>query len=174
MPSLYRVCDVVRIGDCPPDLKAMSPAFTIRHITVADALAVRLDVLRRGTPSQDATYDGDDEPHTAHIGAAIGNRVVATSTWLIRPWQYDTTTTAVQLRGMAVLDEMQNSGVGHALVDAGMTHAHTVGARYVWAKARDSALYFYERCGFHIVDEQFIEPVSGMPHHLVLRETVTA
>ena len=73
MPSLYRVCDVVRIGDCPPDLKAMSSAFTIRHITVADALAVRLDVLRRGTPSQDAAYDGDDEPHTAHIGAAIGN-----------------------------------------------------------------------------------------------------
>ena len=56
---------------------------------------------------------------------------------------------------------------------AGMAHAQTVGARYVWAKARDSALYFYERCGFHIVDEQFIEPVSGMPHHLVLRETVT-
>jgi GNAT superfamily N-acetyltransferase len=152
----------------------MSPAFTIRHITVADALAVRLDVLRRGTLSQDATYDGDDEPHTAHIGAAIGNRVVATSTWLIRPWQYDTTAMAIQLRGMAVLDEMQNSGVGHALVDAGMTHAHTVGARYVWAKARDSALYFYERCGFHIVDEQCIEPASGMPHHLVLRETVTA
>jgi N-acetylglutamate synthase-like GNAT family acetyltransferase len=75
---------------------------------------------------------------------------------------------------MAVLDEMQNSGVGHALIDAGMAHAHSVGARYVWAKARDSALYFYERCGFHIVDEQFIEPASGMPHHLVLRETVTA
>ena len=151
----------------------MSPAFTIRHINVADALAVRLDVLRRSTPSQDAAYDGDDEPHTAHIGAAIGNRVVATSTWLIRPWQYDTTAMAIQLRGMAVLDEMQNSGFGHALIDAGMAHAQSVGARYVWAKARDSALYFYERCGFHIVDEQFIEPVSGMPHHLVLRETVT-
>lgn len=173
MPSLHRVCDVVRIGDCPPELKAMSPAFTIRRITVADALAVRLDVLRRGTPSQDAAYDGDDEPHTAHIGAALGNRVVATSTWLMRPWQHDTTAMAVQLRGMAVLDEMQNTGVGHALIDAGMDHAHSVGARYVWAKARDSALYFYERCGFHIVDEQFIEPASGLPHHLVLRETVT-
>ena len=174
MPSLYRVCDVVRIGDCQPELTAMSSAFTIRHITVAEALPVRLDVLRRGTPSQDATYDGDDEPHTAHIGATISNRVVATSTWLIRPWQHDTTTTAVQLRGMAVLDEMQNTGVGHALIDAGMAHAYSVGARYVWAKARDSALYFYERCGFHIVDEQFIESVSGLPHHLVLRETVTA
>lgn len=174
MPSLYRVCDVVRKGDSPPDLMAMPPTFAIRHITVAEALPVRLDVLRRGTPSQDAAYDGDDEPHTAHIGATIGDRVVATSTWLIRPWQHDITAMAVQLRGMAVLDEMQNTGVGHALIDAGMTHAHSIGARYVWAKARDSALYFYERCGFHIVDEQFIEPVSGMAHHLVLRETVTA
>jgi len=153
---------------------AMPPTFVIRHITVAEAMPVRINVLRRGTPSQDAAYDGDDEPHTAHIGAVIGDRVVATSTWLMRPWQHDTTATAVQLRGMAVLDEMQNTGVGHALIDAGMTHAHSVGARYVWAKARDSALYFYERCGFHIVDEQFLEPASGLPHHLVLRETVTA
>lgn len=174
MPSLYRVCDVVRQGCQPPELNAMSPAFTIQNITVAEAMPVRINVLRRGTPSQDAAYDGDDEPHTAHIGGIIGDRVVATSTWLMRPWQHDTTATAVQLRGMAVLDEMQNTGVGHALIDAGMTHAHSVGARYVWAKARDSALYFYERCGFHIVDEQFLEPASGLPHHLVLRETVTA
>ena len=174
MSSLHRVCDVVRQGCQPPELNAMSPAFTIRHITVAEAMPVRLGVLRRGTPSQDATYDGDDEPHTAHIGATISDRVVATSTWLMRPWQHDTTTTAVQLRGMAVLDEMQNSGVGPAIIDAGMAHAHSVGARYVWAKARDSALYFYERCGFHIVGDQFTEPASGLPHHLVLRETVTA
>ncbi len=153
---------------------AMPPTFVIRHITVADALPVRLDVLRRGTPSQDAAYDGDDEPHTTHIGATIGDRVVATSTWLIRPWQHDPATTAVQLRGMAVLDEMQNTGVGHALIDAGISHTYSVGARYVWAKARDSALYFYERCGFVIVGGQFTEPASGLPHHLVLFATVTA
>jgi hypothetical protein len=41
-------------------------------------------------------------------------------------------------------------------------------ARYVWAKARDSALDFYLRCNFRVVGEQFIEPASGMPHHLVV------
>ncbi|MFM8970326.1 MAG: GNAT family N-acetyltransferase, partial [Actinomycetota bacterium] len=71
---------------------------------------------------------------------------------------------------MAVLDEMQNSGVGRALIDAGVAHARTLGARYVWAKARDSAIYFYERCGFTVVGEQFMEPASGMPHHLVVFE----
>jgi predicted GNAT family N-acyltransferase len=40
----------------------------------------------------------------------------------------------------------------------------------VWAKARDSALDFYLRCGFRVVGEQFMEPASGMPHHLVVRE----
>jgi GNAT superfamily N-acetyltransferase len=86
----------------------------------------------------------------------------------MRLWQNDTEALAVQLRGMAVLDSAQNTGVGKALLDAGIAHARSIGARYVWAKARDSALYFYERCGFSVEGEQFIEPASGVPHHLVV------
>lgn len=143
-------------------------AFTIRRITLEEATPVRLDVLRRGTPSRLATYDGDSEPTTVHIGAELSGSVVATSTWLMRPWPDDAQSPAVQLRGMAVLDSMQNTGVGKALIDAGIAHAHERGARYVWAKARDSALYFYERRGFAVEGEQFIEPASGVPHHLVV------
>ncbi len=145
-----------------------SPSFVVRRITLEEATPVRLDVLRRGTPSRDATYDGDNEPSALHIGAEMSGAVIATSTWLMRPWQNDTEALAVQLRGMAVLDSAQNTGVGKALIDAGIAHARSIGARYVWAKARDSALYFYERCGFSVEGEQFIEPASGVPHHLVV------
>lgn len=148
----------------------MNTRYTVRPITLAETQAVRLNVLRRGTPSREANYDGDGDASTVHIGAEKDGRVVATSTWLVVPWQLDTSVSAVQLRGMAVLDDLQNSGVGRALIKAGIAHAQTIGARYVWAKARDSAIYFYERCGFSVVGDQFIEPASGMPHHLVVLE----
>ncbi len=147
--------------------------FVVRRITLEQAIPVRLDVLRRGTPSQDANYDGDAEPTTAHIGAVVADHlpsVVATSTWLMRPWSADPTRGAVQLRGMAVLDDFQNTGVGAALIAAGIAHALASNATYVWAKARDSALYFYERRGFTVDGDQFMEPASGVPHHLVVLE----
>ncbi|MFZ9903334.1 MAG: GNAT family N-acetyltransferase [Ilumatobacteraceae bacterium] len=147
-----------------------SPSFIVRRISLDEALPVRLDVLRRGTPARDAAYDGDHESTTVHIGAALldSHSIVATSTWLVRPWPGDQDPLAVQLRGMAVRDAMQNTGVGRALIDAGIAHARSLGARWVWAKARDSALYFYERCAFSVEGEQFIEPASGVPHHLVV------
>ncbi len=144
------------------------PLFHVGHITLAQAMPVRLNVLRRGTPSRDAAYDGDNDPDTVHIGAMIENRVVATSTWLVASWPNDATERAVQLRGMAVLDEVQHSGVGQALIAAGQAHARSLSAVYVWAKARDTAISFYERCGFMVVGDQFMEPASGLPHHLVL------
>ncbi|MFM7047569.1 MAG: GNAT family N-acetyltransferase [Actinomycetota bacterium] len=146
----------------------MNNSFVVRRLSLEETKPVRLDVLRRGTPSREANYDGDDEPSSVHIGAEVAGIVVATSTWLVVPWQNDESAIAVQLRGMAVSDQMQNTGVGRALIEAGVEHARSLGARYIWAKARDSAIYFYERCGFVVVGDEFVEPASGMPHHLVV------
>jgi hypothetical protein len=40
----------------------------------------------------------------------------------------------------------------------------------VWARARDNALYFYERNGFATVGDQFIDEATGLGHHLVMIE----
>jgi len=39
----------------------------------------------------------------------------------------------------------------------------------VWARARDSALYFYERRGFEVHGDGFMDEPTAMPHHIVLR-----
>lgn len=142
----------------------------VTRIDLADAQPLRIAVLRRGTPAKTAVYDGDEHPDTVHIGARADDAVVATSTWIRAAWQEAPAAPAVQLRGMAVDDSLQGTGVGRKLIEAGIDHARTLGARFVWAKARDSALDFYLRCGFRVVGEQFMEPASGMPHHLVVRE----
>jgi predicted N-acetyltransferase YhbS len=148
----------------------MSSDAVVERLGLADIQALRVAVLRRGTPATTAVYDGDDLPTTVHIGARRDGVVVATSTWIHAAWPHDPALPAVQLRGMAVDDSLQGTGIGRRLIHAGLAHAREVGARVVWAKARDSALAFYERCEFQVVGDQFIEPASGMPHHLVVRE----
>lgn len=146
----------------------MGSAVVVQRIALEDTKAIRTEVLRRGTPSREANYDGDSNPQTVHLGAVSDGAIVATSTWLRAPWPNDSSAVAVQLRGMAVLDSFQGKGIGRLLVMEGIEHARSLDARYVWAKARDTAIAFYEGCGFVVVGEQFTEPASGLPHHLVL------
>jgi len=151
-------------------MSSKSSEVEVTRIELVDAQPLRIAVLRRGTPAKTAVYEGDEHPDTVHIGARAGGEIVATSTWMRAPWQEAPDAPAVQLRGMAVDDSLQGTGVGRRLIDAGLNHARSVGARFVWAKARDSALEFYVRCGFRVVGDQFTEPASGMPHHLVVME----
>jgi GNAT superfamily N-acetyltransferase len=76
----------------------------------------------------------------------------------------------VQLKGMAVDDTLQGGSLGAALIEHGITHARSGGARLVGARARDSALYFYERRGFAVTGDGFMDEPTGMPHHIVTRE----
>ncbi|MFM8775778.1 MAG: GNAT family N-acetyltransferase, partial [Actinomycetota bacterium] len=74
----------------------------------------------------------------------------------------------VQLRGMAVDTTHQSNGLGKLMLQAGVDRAKENGAKYVWAKARDSALNFYLRNGFSVHGEGFTEEVTQLPHHIVV------
>ena len=47
------------------------------------------------------------------------------------------------------------------------------GARYASANARDTALRFYQDHGFGVLGDGFVEPVTRLPHHLVVRRLGT-
>jgi hypothetical protein len=38
----------------------------------------------------------------------------------------------------------------------------------VWARARDSALRFYQNNGFAVEGDAFMDEATGMSHHLVV------
>ncbi len=140
-------------------------------ILASETYDLRTAVLRADTPTSDPKYAEDSKPGTVHLGIFDENKnLIATSTWVINPWQEDLSAMAIQLRGMAVATIHQKSGLGKLLLDAGITHAKTHNAKYVWAKARDSALNFYLRNNFVSVGDGFTEGVTQMPHHLVVRE----
>ena len=141
------------------------------ELQTSETYDLRTAVLRADTPTSDPKYAEDTKQGTVHLGIFDENKtLIATSTWVINPWQQDLSSPAVQLRGMAVATSHQKSGLGKLLLDAGIVHAKTLDAKYIWAKARDSALDFYLRNNFVSVGNGFTEGVTQMPHHLVVKK----
>jgi GNAT superfamily N-acetyltransferase len=142
----------------------------VQQLPLEQVLGLRVRVLRRGTPFTHANYPEDSYPDAVHFGIVRDDDVIATSTWFTKECPKVPGVPAVQLKGMAVDDTLQGGGLGAALIEHGITHARSLGARLVWARARDSALYFYERRGFAVTGDGFMDEPTGMPHHIVTRE----
>lgn len=145
-----------------------SESFVVEELTLDDVLALRLAVLRKGTPSTSAHYDEDNDEITRHLGVRIDNVVVACSTWALRPFPPAPSDYSMQLKGMAVADHLQTSGLGRLVLVAGVDHARRVGCNVVWARARNTAIGFYQRNGFEVVGDEFIDAATALPHHLVM------
>ena len=143
--------------------------FEVVELDTAGTYDLRRRILRAGTPSTDVTYRQDDLPGTFHLGATLDGVLVGVSSWAVEEWPDEPGTPALRLRGMAVEAELQGTGAGAVLVADGLARAEAGGARLVWATARDSVLGFYERCGFEVVGEGFVDGPTARPHHTVVR-----
>ena len=146
----------------------MTNEYFVEEVPTDEVLVLRMAVLRDGTPSQDPRYADDDTEGSVNLGIRESGILVACSTWLPRPWPLDIDASATQLRGMAVAKHLQSKGLGNILLQAGITRAKAHESTYVWARARDRAMYFYERNGFETIGDQFIDEASGLGHHLVM------
>ncbi len=140
----------------------------VAEVPTSEVLVLRMSVLRDGTPSQDPRYAEDDTEGSVHLGIRESGVLIACSTWLPRPWPLDVDVPATQLRGMAVAKHLQSKGLGRILLQAGIDRAASTGSTYVWARARDNALYFYEKNRFTTIGDQFIDEATGLGHHLVM------
>ena len=149
----------------------MTNDYFVEEVPTDEVLVLRMAVLRDGTPSQDPRYAEDDTEGSAHLGIRESGVLIACSTWLPRPWPLDVDVPATQLRGMAVAKHLQSKGLGRILLRAGIDRSKSLDSTYVWARARDNALYFYERNSFTTVGDQFIDDATGLGHHLVMLKT---
>lgn len=101
---------------------------------------------------------GDEDPHSHHLLALEGDRIVGYSRLLEDG-------AAAQIRQVAVAFERQQAGVGTALMLETLRRADALGLAPVFLHARLSAVGFYERLGFEVVsDEPFPYGRTGLPH----------
>jgi GNAT superfamily N-acetyltransferase len=141
----------------------------VQQLSLEQIMPLRVRVLRKGTPVTHAHYPEDDYNDVVHLGILQADNVIATSSWFMKNCPTQPGPAAMQLKGMAVDDTLQTSGLGRQLIDAGVSLAKERNAALVWARARDSAIGFYEKCGFTVVGDGFIDGPTGMPHHIVVR-----
>jgi len=143
--------------------------YTVTSVELTDIMQLRVAVLRKGTPATDCNYPEDNYPDVVHFGIIRDGIAIATSSWFMKECPEKLGITAMQLKGMAVADELQGAGLGALLIDAGSALANERGATIAWARARDSAMGFYERLGFASTGAGFMDGPTAMPHHIVVR-----
>ncbi len=149
------------MGDAP---------YRVVELTAADTHPVRLAVLRADTVTKVVDFAEDHWPGAVHLGVRdASGELVAVSSWIPREDTAYPGVPAVQLRGMATLQRLQGQGVGALLIEAGCARAAAGGAHLVWANARDAALTFYLRNGFTVDSDGFVDPVTELPHHVIVR-----
>ena len=141
----------------------------VQQLSIEEIMSLRVRVLRKGTPVTHAAYPEDSHSDVVHLGIVRDGQAIGTSTWFMKECPEQRGAPAMQLKGMAVDDTLQTSGLGRQLIDAGLALAAERGAYIIWARARDSAIGFYEKCGFDVVGDGFIDEPTGMPHHIVVR-----
>jgi ribosomal protein S18 acetylase RimI-like enzyme len=71
----------------------------------------------------------------------------------------------VRLRQMAVLNDLQGKGIGRALMNFAENIARDRGYRAIRMHARTNAIGFYEKVGYRVKGDQFIE--VSIPHFLM-------
>lgn len=71
----------------------------------------------------------------------------------------------VRLRQMAVLNDLQGKGIGRALMNFAENIARDRGYKIVRMHARSHAVGFYEKVGYRILGDQFVEVT--IPHYVM-------
>jgi ribosomal protein S18 acetylase RimI-like enzyme len=66
---------------------------------------------------------------------------------------------------MAVKDNLQRKGIGASIMSFAENLSRDKGYKKIIMHARDSAIGFYERCGYKKKGDQFIE--INLPHHVM-------
>jgi GNAT superfamily N-acetyltransferase len=164
------------MGDSIPvrGLAETASGDTLRFVNVIEIDAevthpLRRAVLRDGTPSDQVVFDGDGLASTFHLAVPGDDGPIAISTWMERRYPDLPALTGYQLRGMATDPEHRGRGVAAALLTEGLARCARRGVEVVWARARTSALGFYEQHGFETRGPEYVDTTTGLPHVDIVR-----
>jgi predicted GNAT family N-acyltransferase len=74
----------------------------------------------------------------------------------------------IQLRQMAVKDNLQRKGIGASILSFAENISKDKGYKKIMMHARDTAVGFYEKLGYKVKGSQFTE--VNLPHHVMEKE----
>ena len=120
----------------------------IRSISSAQTFAVRHPILRSGRPLESCNFKGDDDLKTQHFGAFEGHKLMGVLSCYNNNGTHFSKGENYQIRGVAIIESMQQKGIGKVL----MLHAEKVlkeiNCEYIWLNARVNAESFYTKLNY--------------------------
>ncbi|MFT3932865.1 MAG: GNAT family N-acetyltransferase [Chitinophagaceae bacterium] len=123
---------------------------------------IRMDILRKPLGLTFTPEELEKEKDEVLIGAFEDGRILGCC-MLIK--QADNT---VRLRQMAVMNNVQGKGIGRALMNFAENLARDMGYRKLLMHARKTASGFYEKQGYRIAGEEFMEVT--IPHYIMEKD----
>jgi ElaA protein len=131
----------VRVATSPSEV---DEALELRRRVYVDEQGVTLEADRDGL-----------DPEALHLVAIDGDRIVGTCRLVFEG-------SLARLGRMAVEGEMRGRGIGAAILSAAEREARDGGAARIRLHSQTAARSLYERGGFEVQGEEFME--EGIPH----------
>jgi GNAT superfamily N-acetyltransferase len=128
-------------------------------------------VLRAGKPLASSIFDGDDLPTTMHFGVFENSNLQGVVSVFKKNSGIGLGKFEFQIRGMAVLENVQNRGFGKLLVNEVENQLKLNNNTLIWFNARTSAVLFYEKMGYQKFGSVFDIPDVGL-HLLMFKEII--
>lgn len=128
-----------------------------------ESIALRDLMLRKplGRSIKDDDLEKEKQSKFHHFGAFLDNKLVGTI------YSVEQIPKVVQLKQFAVDPNLQKSGIGRKLMSFTEEKLKEYGVKEILIFARQVALPFYEKIGYPIVCDPFIE--VGIPHRLLIK-----
>ncbi|MBK9272401.1 MAG: GNAT family N-acetyltransferase [Saprospiraceae bacterium] len=125
-----------------------------------EAISLRSEILRKPLNLEFEIGQIAEEWKELHLAAIDGN-IIGTLTF---QKQNDG---LLKMRQVAVVSDLQNRGIGAALVTFAENWALTNGFHQIVLHARKEATKFYLKLGYHIEGEMYLE--VGIPHFTMVK-----
>lgn len=136
----------------------------VKRITPQEQFPLRERVLGQAP----AFKDGDLAPETLHVGVYADDVLVSIASLYAETMPGDPSEADWRLRGMATLPEYERRGLGRLALERCLDYARAREGRVVWCNARENALPFYQRLGFHMRPDAYEVPGHGVRYFLWL------
>lgn len=151
---------------------SQSEPYIVKKIPAADTLSVRQQVLRPNLVTDQCHFEGDQGEATFHMGAILDDSVIGIATMMIdhTPELAEIADLHYRLRGMAVLPEYRNQGLGGAILEGCLLEVKERGCKLCWCNARVTAARFYTAAGFSKTSENSFEIADVGPHFLMYKQ----
>lgn len=150
-------------------MKTDNSIYKVKKITALETYPVRHPILREGRPIADCAFDLDNHDSTFHLGLFFKNDLVGVASFMKNNHAFFEETVQYQLRGMAILQDYQNKGLGKELLISGEKEVSKTCSR-LWFNAREIAVDFYKNCGYKTIGKQF--DIKGIGAHFVMTKTL--